>query len=143
MTVAKVLKLASITFDVSDDPTTQGQVFVSWLKTVSGRSEEHRLFIDVDTDLNAALEADGLNLEQQGFERPSATVRAIIDGAAAMVRTPEVVAAVSAARKANREKLEAEAEARATERKATAEAEQKRFDDAVAAAVERLTKKPA
>jgi hypothetical protein len=127
----KTLRLKSIEFDTSDNPSAQGAVYITWLK---GAADEHRLLIDVDTDIAAMLAADAYTIEAQGFERPPAGLQNLVSAVTDFIWTPKVRATVKAAKDAEREQMVADL-ARASE------AEQKRFDDAVAAAVARLSKK--
>lgn len=127
----KALRLKSIEFNTGDEPSARGAVHITWLK---GAADEHRLLIDVDTDITATLEADGDTIEAQGFDRPPAALKNLVDAVTDFVWTPDVRATVKAAKDAQREQMVADL-ARASE------AEKQRFDDAVEEVVVRLSKK--
>lgn len=146
MTITKRAELDMIGFDVGNDPVKQGQVSLRWRKmTYDGEklaaTEYHRMLIDADADLDASLEAVAADLERQGFGRPPDADRPYIDAAINLAWTPEVKAAVAADREQRRQEEEAAAAAAKSEHDAAVIAEQKRFDDAVASAINRVSKR--
>src|SRR5687767_11300973 len=102
----KRVELDLIGFDVSNDPTKQGQLSIRYRKLTYDddgnllASEYHRTGLDVDSDVDATLEMVAQDLERQGFGRPPETDRGYIDDATNRAWTPQVKAAVAADRKA-------------------------------------------
>jgi hypothetical protein len=145
MAVVKRCELDMIGFDVGIDPAMQGQMSLRWRKLTYDNGElvassYHRALIDVDTDLDTALEAISSHLEQMGYEPPPASDRSYIDAVTSLAWTPEVKAAVAADRKQKREAAEAEAAREAEALAAEAKARQDQFDAAVAASIAKLGK---
>lgn len=145
MTITRRAELDMIGFDVGNDPVTQGQIDLRWRKlTYDGdrliATGYHRALVDVDTDLDALLEAVALDLEGQGYDRPPATDRAYIDANANLAWSPEVRAAVTADRERRRQDDEAEGATAEAERRAAADAEQQRVDAAVDKAMDRMAR---
>ena len=145
MSITKRAEIDLIGFDVGNDPVGQGRMEIRWRKMIYEgdrllATDYHRAAIDVDTDLDATLEAVAQDIEQQGYTRPPQSDRGYIDDMCKRAWTPEVRAAVAADRAEKRRRAQEEETAIAAENKRLQEEREAKEAERTAKAAKALLK---
>lgn len=142
MAVIRRAELDMIGFDVSNNPESQGTLAIRWAKLTYDDDrllarENHRVVLNAGDDIDAAMASVDADLVSQGFSAMPSTDIELVKAQAALIWTPEIVAAVAAKREADAAEqaaLAASAQQYADQQAAEVAAEQEQM---IAAAVQR------